>query len=87
MIGRKLALPKVLIQFKFSLFSKANPLPRDSRLNFFFKLIYSPFRYTSKSTIIMIEIKLESVKKYLDTVREVALDTAYEGVVVGAIGG
>ncbi len=35
----------------------------------------------------MIEIKLESVKKYLDTVREVALDTAYEGVVVGAIGG
>lgn len=34
-----------------------------------------------------IETKLESVKKDVDTVREVALNTAYEGVVVGAIGG
>ena len=34
-----------------------------------------------------IETKLESVKQDVDTVREVALNTAYEGVSVGAIGG
>ncbi|MEM8830908.1 MAG: SDR family oxidoreductase [Cyanobacteria bacterium P01_G01_bin.19] len=34
-----------------------------------------------------IETKLESVKADVDAGREVALDTAYEGVAVGAIGG
>ena len=34
-----------------------------------------------------IETKLESVQADVDAGREVALDTAYEGVVVGAIGG
>ena len=35
----------------------------------------------------MIEAKLESVKTELDAWRQVSLNTAYEGAVIGAIGG
>lgn len=47
-----------------------------------------PLRLTLGADAIgAIEAKLESVKTELDRWREVATNTAYEGVTVGAIGG